>query len=275
MFNNPFHESRHSGGGGEAVTAAWRERLHRCLASNATPVVLFPASVRSAASLWSGTRAWTHQLRAAGIGAGDTVWSALPVGEAVLQLLLACLWDGVSLMLLQPDLLEGGELDALRLVEQADGALLLLPECGALSPTWVHAPAAGGWPSDDRPLTRRQRVSTVPEVREDPFVGVRGEHRLTHAQLLHGFTEQFDDPQLHGTRVVSLIDWLDMEHLFCGVLFPMLCIEELFLIGADDQTHVVHVLQGEPIGHVIVAHRHADGTRATCEGFPHVVVHAW
>lgn len=275
MFNNPSHEPQHSGIGRGAVTAAWRDRLHGCLASHATPVVVFPESVRSAASLWSGTRAWTHQLRAAGIGAGDTVWSVLPVGEALLQVLLACLWEGVSLMLLQPDVIEDGELDALRLVERADGALLLLPACGALSPTWVHAPAAGGWPSDDRLLTRRQRESTVPEVLQDPFVGVRDEHRLTHAQLLHAFTEQLDYSMLHRGRVVSLIDWVDMEHVFGGVLFPMQCVEELFLSGADDLPQLARILRDEPVGHVIVASRHADGARTVGAGFPDVVVHAW
>lgn len=257
------------------VTAAWRERLHRCLASNATPVVLFPESVRSAASLWSGTRAWTHQLRAAGIGAGDTVWSALPVGEALLQLLLACLWDGVSLELLSPTVNVSDEPDLAHRVATADGALLVCSSCGPTTPSWVHVPSGGGWPDDGRPLSRRLRMSPAPEICEDPFVRVRHEHRLTHAQLLHAVTEHRHNLALHGACAVSLIDWRDVEHLFSGLLHPMLQVEELFLSGADDLLHVARLLRDEPVGHVIAANRHADGARAVGGGFPDVVVHAW
>ncbi|WP_158514742.1 hypothetical protein [Gemmatimonas phototrophica] len=249
MSNSPSQEPTHSGIGMGPATALWRDRLHRCLASNATPVVLFPDAVRSAASLWAGMRTWTHHLRNAGILAGDVVVCALPSGDGLLQLLLACLWDGISVEIHSPDC----ELSALLgRVERVDGTVLVVSLLPEMAPPWMHAPANGGWPNESRSLTSRCSHPRQPDRLEEPVVRLRDKRGLTHAELLHAVMEQCRDASLQGRCVLSLVDWHHESGLVGGVLAPLLCAEELFVLSAHDITAIERVLGHEPVSHVLV-----------------------
>lgn len=269
MSTTPSQEPAHSGIGVGAATASWRDHVHRGLASNATPVVLFPDRVRSAASLWSGVRTWTHHLRRANIGARALVLAALPAGEALLQLLVACLWEGVCLEV-HPPLGDGGALR--RRLEGHDGALLVLEALPESAPAWMHAPAPGGWPDEDRPFTCRLPLAGQAERPEEPFVRMGDESGLTHAQLLHRFTEQLRDAPLHGTRVLSLADWHDMHELLDGVIAPLLSAEELFVADAGDLEYVAQLLRDEPISHAVLGGRCDPLVRALFARHPEVVL---
>jgi hypothetical protein len=249
MSNSPSQEPTHSGIGMGPATAQWRDRLHRCLASNATPVVLFPDAVRSAASLWAGIRTWTHHLRSAGVLPGDVVVCALPSGDGLLQLLLACLWDGISVEIHSPDC-DFGTLHGH--VERVDGAVLVVTCLPEMAPRWMHAPATGGWPNESRGLTSRRSTIRQPDRLEEPVVRLRHERGLTHAELLHAVMEQSRDASLQGRCVLSLVDWHHESGLVGGVLAPLLCAEELFVLSAHDHTAIERVLAHEPVSHVLV-----------------------
>ena len=85
-------EEKIAGGDAELVAstlASWRARLHTGLAKNSTPFVQFPEELLSPAVLWSGSREWVRAFRASGLEPGDRIVSALPIGSAFLQLLVA------------------------------------------------------------------------------------------------------------------------------------------------------------------------------------------
>jgi len=249
MSNSPSQEPSHSGIGMGPATAEWRDRLHRCLASNATPVVQFPDAIRSAASLWAGMRTWIHSLRSAGVVTGDVVVCALPSGDGLLQLLLACLWEGLSVEIHSP----AGDIGALYArVEQVDGAVLVVTSLPETAPLWVHAPATGGWPSEARGLTSRCYPARHANRLEQPVMRLRHEHGLTHAELLHAVTEQGRNALLHGRCVLSLVDWHAASGLVGGVLVPLLYADELYVLSANDLSAIERVLRHEPVSHVIV-----------------------
>lgn len=84
------------------MSEAWRARLYDLLPGQARPIVVFPDGAISAAALWSGMRAWTERLRRSGYQAGDRIAVSLAPGANFLWILLSCLWEGLSLALIDP-----------------------------------------------------------------------------------------------------------------------------------------------------------------------------
>lgn len=56
-----------------------------------------------AASIWTGARRWVEAFRQAGLREGDRVVAALPSNTALVQVLVATLWEGLTLALAPPD----------------------------------------------------------------------------------------------------------------------------------------------------------------------------
>lgn len=236
-----------------AANDAWRAVLYRRLANNATPVVQFPDAVRSAASLWAGARAWTQALRAAGMPPGHVVMGALPAGPALLQLLVACLWDGLTLVLQPADALP--EVPTATADRYAARLVVQQTDAAADYEGWRHRPAAGGWPNAAAPLalrTTHHQVSALP-VLNDGVAPPR-----THADL---FADLHDHPlarSLAGGRVVVALDWNDAGLLAYGVLLPLLVSDELFVVSAADGAGFARLLRTEPVTHLITADDVAD-----------------
>ena len=81
----------------------WRGLLYERFREQSKPLVAFDReTIMPAASLWTGARAWTHVFRSAGLTAGDRLVVSLPPSPAFLQILLAALWDRLTLALLPP-----------------------------------------------------------------------------------------------------------------------------------------------------------------------------
>ncbi len=79
-----------------------------------------------AASLWSGARRWVATFREAGMQAGDRLVVALPASPAFLQLLLASLWEGLTLAFLPP----AESVDIANVLNHLDArAAVALPSC--------------------------------------------------------------------------------------------------------------------------------------------------
>lgn len=224
----------------------WRQVLHARLAGNATPVVQFPDTVQSAASLWAGARAWTHALRAGGMVPGHVIVSALPAGPALLQLLVACLWDGYGLLLQPPDAAD----DALAANADAHEARLLIHwrSTDGEEARWWHRPHAGGWPEEGKPLVPRGLPATqdrVP-VLADGVAAPRPHAALLEAVRTHALAQTFD-----GGRVLTAVGWDDAGALAHGVLLPLLVSEELFVLPPTDVDAAATVRRAEPITHIV------------------------
>lgn len=83
--------------------AALREALYKRLRGRPSPLLSANGAITPAASLWSTTRVWTRRFREIGLEAGDRVVLALPPGAAFLGALLAGLWEGIGVCVVEPD----------------------------------------------------------------------------------------------------------------------------------------------------------------------------
>lgn len=236
--------------GGDAI-AHRRDVLYRVLANNATPVVLFPDGVRSAASLWAGTREWTRAFRSAGMQRGQVVACALPIGETLLQLLVACLWDDLSLLLLDPEASphelreQVGAHEARLLIGAPDRAL-------PVHDTWCVRPAAGGWPEAGTTLLPRLVPTTEYSLGTAGVQGPIGTC-ITHDALLDRAEQDAERLVLRDACVCMIGREVAPLLLASGVLAPLLYARELLLAPT-----VVEALRlvDEVVTHVLV-----DGAR--------------
>jgi hypothetical protein len=95
----PFHSNFGSDDPGPAK-GAWRPLLRARLVGRAEPVFIDASGFRSAASIWSGAQVWAQLLRAHPDRTRVVVWQAERL--ALVQLLVAALWDGRTLQVEAP-----------------------------------------------------------------------------------------------------------------------------------------------------------------------------
>ena len=76
---------------------AWRPLLRKRFAGRAEPLFIDGNGLRSAASIWNGAQVWAELLRSQPDSPRVVVWQAERL--ALLQLLVAALWDGRTLQL--------------------------------------------------------------------------------------------------------------------------------------------------------------------------------
>lgn len=129
---------------------AWRAWIYPRFNGQPHPLSLFADGIIPAASVWTGMRRWTQAFRAMGLQPGDRVVVALPPSAAFLQVLLASLWEGLTVALASP---RADAEDVLTLVDArcaialSAGAHTVVPE-GSAGPrtepiavrTMQHAP---------------------------------------------------------------------------------------------------------------------------------------
>lgn len=229
------------------MTALWRDRLYGRLAARATPVIVMPTGVRSAASLWAGAREWTRYLREQGAGRGTRVACVHDDTAVVLQLLIACLWDGIDLWLCRAERIDAvGDWAHVQVgTAQLDGA----------RGVW-HVPLPGGWPDAQTALCHHERLSEAAPgpatVRTDDGIAV------PHAQLLNDADTLADEWALTDARVLAVGAHHSLAGLMAGLLAPLLHAEELFVAQDDEQARTL--LQQEPVTHLIATGEAADGS---------------
>lgn len=97
MTSHPCHFATAAAG---PVKGAWRPLLRTRLVGRAEPLYVDTHGLRSAASIWSGAQVWAQLLRAHPDITSVVVWQAERL--ALVQLLVAALWDGRTLEIEAP-----------------------------------------------------------------------------------------------------------------------------------------------------------------------------
>ena len=233
------------------ATSAWRERLHARLAGQPVPLLILPDQIWTAASLWSGSQQWVRAFRAAGLQPGDRVVCALPAGAAFVQLLIASLWDGLSLAVVptrDADSLLGqaglSTLDARLLIrDEADGA-------------HTCAPGSAGWPEAALPPLRVTRAAPTPDVRLLlRTTGTAGDARwvaLSDANLLSVIDSHAPRLALAQACVVSVLPWHHAFGLVLGLLTALLHADEIVRdpTGGRDVAALLDLVASHPVTHM-------------------------
>lgn len=254
----------------QAVREGWRALLYERLANQASPVVVFSDSVRSAASLWTGLRAWVSTFRAARFTHGDVVISTLPPNDALLQLSLACMWESMPLVL-AGEIPDGPEVQ-LRigaLLVQHDARCVVHPSCNA---SHVLRPETGGWPMPPDAAWRARPADTT---RSDS-----GSAQLQSEQMLRSDAPSLAEARrylarenLAQARLLTLCRWQNHPALWRAVILPLLQADELFLFNDQtDTSEIGNLLENEPITHVLVDGSTPAATRALLQRFDVQVV---
>ena len=143
-----------------------REMLYESLRGKPSPVFAFGNGIIPGASVWTGARMWCKQFREMGLTAGDRVLLCVEPSPAFVMVLVACLWEGLSLVVLDPtaDLLfTMRQLDARVAVVDAE-VLRRFPNINHAPGVLVPQPA--GEPREQCvTLAANNRFSATPDIR--------------------------------------------------------------------------------------------------------------
>lgn len=90
---------------------SFKELLLNKLKEKPEPLFLFEEVITPAASIWVGVREWVHFFREKEISNGDRIILSLAESKAFIQILFACFWEGITVVLLNKDFFENSHLD--------------------------------------------------------------------------------------------------------------------------------------------------------------------
>ncbi len=234
----------------------WRDRLYARFAGQATPLLVLPDHIWTAASLWAGSRQWVRALREAGIRRGDRVVCALPPGAAFVQLLIASLWDGVTLAPVAPRDVEGDRLEAL--LAMLDARLIVRDSfaAGVAPASYCFEPGDAGWPDRSLPSLRIADGAVTPDVcvllRTS---GTRGEPTwvaLSDASVLAVLDSHAPFVAPTGGCMLSVLPWHQASGLVTGLLMALLHAHEIVRDpdGGQDIPSLLDLADAHPITHV-------------------------
>jgi len=92
----------------EDGTNPWHGLLYDRLRDRALPALIADDTITPAASLWTGSRLWLDSFRSMGLKPGDRLLMSMSPSAAFVQVFVAALWQGLSLVMLRP----GADVDA-------------------------------------------------------------------------------------------------------------------------------------------------------------------
>jgi acyl-CoA synthetase (AMP-forming)/AMP-acid ligase II len=213
--------------------------------------LILPDQIWTAASLWAGSRQWVRAFRAAGLQPGDRIVCALPPGAAFVQLLIASLWEELSLAIVP-----ARDVDALRgplLLSALDARLLI---CDDAAGAHVCAPGSAGWPETALPALRVSREAPTPDVRLLlRTTGTAGDAKwvaLSDVNLLSVIDSHAPRLALAGACVLSVLPWHHAFGLVLGLLTSLLHADEIVRDpnGGRDVAALLDVAASHPVTHM-------------------------
>ncbi|WP_103020650.1 AMP-binding protein [Salinibacter altiplanensis] len=198
----------------------WRSLFYEHLRDEGLPALVKNDAVTPAGSLWTGARLWTKSFREFSLQAGDRIVLALPPSTAFVQVLVAALWEGLTIALVPPNDNIGDACAAL----DARGAVALKP--GPFR--WTADPYAG--PASVPDVLRPTEGSRTPDVRF--LVRTSGTTQrarwiaLSDRNVLSVLASHLPHLTLQRARVLSVLPW---SHVF-GLVLDLL---PALLAGAE------------------------------------------
>jgi len=187
----------------------WREVLYERLRDRALPAMITDGAITPAASIWTGARLWTEAFRETDLESGDRIVISLPPSAAFVQVLVAALWDGLTIALAP---------------ETADVAPLL-DDLDARAAVTVDEQRYA-WTADEfsgpSSVPRELRPSSEPRSRDVRLLlrtsGTTGPGRwvaLSDRNVLSVLASHLPHLSLRNARVLSVLPW---THAFGLVL---------------------------------------------------------
>ncbi len=230
----------------------WRPVLYARFRGQPTPLLVLPDALWTAASLWAGTRAWSKVFRESGLIQGDVIACALPPDSAFVQVLLACLWDGITVIPLAPQ------------HRVTDGLRRQQP---ALEISDVSAGEARDWPIvvPDSAGQPPAGFGTFPrhDVRQSgiavAFLSGAGEPDATTSfsahELLAAAERHAAVAELSGACVLSVMPWHSPTELIYGLLAALLVADEIVRLPDSDtpMRDAIALAAEHPVTHVNLA----------------------
>ncbi len=235
-----------------------------------------PDAIWTAASLWAGSRQWVNQFRTAGLQSGDRIVCALPPGAAFVQVLIASLWEGLSLAV--APVRDGDGPGAAALLDALDARLLVretAPSIQSNSAQTIrhntdsdHAnndlaisdhtcvPGAAGWPEEAMPALRDAREARSPDVRLLlRTTGTAGDARwvaLSDANVLAVIDSHAPKLELTHACVLSVLPWHHAFGLVLGLLTALLHADEIVRDHTDgrDVDALLDLAMLHPVTHM-------------------------
>jgi len=198
----------------------WRGLLYEQLRDEGLPALVMNGAITPAGSLWTGARRWTEAFRDAGLQAGDRLVVALSPSAAFVQVLVAAIWDGVTVAIASPDD------DVQELCAALDARAAVAPEPGMHS--WTAMAYAG--PASAPTALRSAEQSTTSSVRL--LLRTSGTTQLARwvalsdRNVLSVLASHLPRLTLKNARVLSVLPW---SHAF-GVVLDLL---PALLAGAE------------------------------------------
>ena len=190
------------------------------------PLLVAGDTTVPAATLWAGARLWVQAFRAAGVVRGDRVLLVLLPSAPFVQVLLAALWEGLTLVPVAP---VSSAADLASLIEETDASLAVWNGDGGAA--WQPDSIAG--PGPDRPL-RPTRHAPTPDAR---FLlrssGTGGAARWVALSDENIWAVLDSHLPLMGlregvSRVVSVLPWHHAFGLVLDLLPALLCGAEIW-----------------------------------------------
>ena len=190
----------------------WRQLLFECFRDRPLPLLVSDYGTIPAASMWTGSRIWLGAFREIGLKAGDRLVIALPPSPAFLQVLIAGIWQELTLVFVP----ETAVVESILQQVDARCMVALKPGPYTLVPNGVEGP------SYPPPQLRSTIANPAPEAR---FMlqtsGTTGAPRwvaLSDRNILSVLYHHIKALNLHEGRVLSVLPW---NHAF-GLVIDLL-----------------------------------------------------
>lgn len=196
-------------------TNPWHSLFYEGLRDQALPALIADGTITPAASLWTGSRLWTQTFRRSVLDAGDRLVLALPPSAEFVQVLVAAIWEGYTVVLCPSD----ADVDAI--LDTVDARAAVTTDRSDLS--WTPEGCAGprSTPND----IREAHTPPTPDVRfllrTSGTTGLARWVALSDRNVLSVLASHLPHFELSNARCLSVLPW---SHAFGLVLdlFPAL-----------------------------------------------------
>ena len=231
-----------------STASPWRARLHSRLRAQPYPLLVTQERILHAALLWSSARVWVDALRAAGVGAGDRIVLAADAGAAFVPVLVAGLWEQLSMAVVQSGARDPQadltHFDARLLIGPANAHHAAAPHCSdaGLPMNSLHPRSAAGERTPDCRLLLRTS-------------GTSGDGRwiaLSDRNLLAVLDSHAQAGPREARCMLSVLPWHHAFGLILDLLAGLLAGAEILRIapGAGDPDRLLRLAQGHPVAHL-------------------------